>query len=74
MKMFTTALALGALIVAPDFVSSANAQRAQMDASRERALQECMAMNRKENHDPYGSTGGVQHHYRACMMNHGQFE
>ena len=74
MKTLMTALALGALVAAPTFVQSANAQRTQMDVSRERAIQECMAMNRKENHDPYGSTGGVQHHYRACMMNYGQFE
>jgi hypothetical protein len=74
MKTFMTALALGALVLAPAFAPSASAQRTQMDSSRERAMQECMAMNRKENHDPYGSTGGVQHHYRACMMNHGQFE
>lgn len=74
MKTLMAALTLGALIVAPAFVQPANAQRAQMDTARERAMQECMAMNRKENHDPYGSSGGVQHHYRACMMNRGQFE
>ena len=36
------------------------------------AIQECMAMNKKDLHDPYGSTGGVEHHYAACMATKGQ--
>jgi hypothetical protein len=71
MRMLMTALALGALIAAPAFVQSANAQRSNDDA-RARAMQECMAMNKKDSHDPYGSTGGVEHHYQACMANRGQ--
>jgi hypothetical protein len=75
MKMLTTALALGAFIAGAAFVQSADAQRSndRVDA-RTRAIQECMALNKKENHDPYSATGGVQHHYRACMAEHGQFE
>jgi hypothetical protein len=74
MKTLMTALALGALVAAPAFVQPASAQRTQMDGARERAIQECMAMNRTQNHDPYGGSGGAQHHYRACMMDRGQFE
>ena len=75
MRTFVTALALGALIAGPTFVLPADAQRSNngLDA-RERAIQDCMALNRKENHDPYSATGGVQHHYRACMMERGEFE
>jgi len=74
MKTLMTALTLGALIAAPAFVQPANAQRTQMDASRERALQECIAMNKNDSHDPYGASGGLQHNYRACMMNRGQYD
>jgi hypothetical protein len=71
MKMLTTALALGALSAGAAFVQSADAQ---LSDARTRAIQECMALNKKENHDPYSATGGVQHHYRACMAERGQFE
>jgi hypothetical protein len=72
-KTLMTVLALGTILAAPAFVRSANAQRAP-DVARERAIQECSAMNRRDSHDPYGATGGVQHNYRACMANHGQPE
>jgi hypothetical protein len=74
MKTLMTALTLVTLLTAPAFVQSANAQRPGngADAARERAIQECMAMNKKDSHDPYGSTGGVEHHYAACMATKGQ--
>ena len=74
MKTLMTALTLGALTFAPAFVQSANAQESDngQSATRARAIQECMAMNKRFNTDPYGSTGGVEHMYRACMANHGQ--
>jgi hypothetical protein len=68
MKTLMTALALSALVAAPAFVPSANAQTA-----RERAIQECMALNKKESHDPYSSTGGMEFHYQACMANRGHY-
>ena len=70
MKTLAMTLALAALVAAPTFVQSANA--APMTNERERAIQECMEMNKKNNTDPYGSTGSVQHMYRACMINKGQ--
>jgi hypothetical protein len=72
-KTLMTVLTLGALMATPAFVQSASAQRAP-DVARERAIQECSALNRRDSHDPYGATGGVQHNYRACMANHGQPE
>jgi hypothetical protein len=74
MKSLFAAAALATLIAAPAFVQSAYAQRANMDAARERAMQECIAMNKNDSHDPYGASGGLQHNYRACMMNRGQFD
>ena len=74
MNTLITALILGAFVAGAAFVQPASAQRTQMDAARERAIQECMAMNGKQNHDPYGGSGGAQHHYRACMMDRGQFQ
>jgi hypothetical protein len=75
MKNLMTALFLGALVAAPAFVPSANAQRMNgSESERARVMQECMAMNKRFNHDPYSATGGVQHHYRACMADHGQPE
>ncbi len=71
MKPLIAALALGTLI-APIFVQPANAQR--LDPARERAIQECMALQRRDSHDSFSPSGGVQHHYRACMMDRGQME
>jgi hypothetical protein len=71
MKTLMTVLTLGALVTA--FVPSASAQRAP-GMTREQAIQECSALNRRQSHDPYGATGGVQYHYRACMADHGQPE
>jgi hypothetical protein len=34
-------------------------------------IRECMEMNRKNNTDPFGRTGGKEHMYHACMANHG---
>ena len=46
MKPLIAALALGTLI-APIFVQPANAQR--LDPARERAIQECMALQRRDS-------------------------
>jgi hypothetical protein len=62
------ALAVGTIMAAQFFVQPLNAQR--LDPARERAIQECMTLDRRESHDPYGR--GLQHHYRACMAQHGQ--
>jgi hypothetical protein len=70
MKMLATSLAFGALVTSQAFVQFANTQA--MNDERARAIQECMEMNKKHNTDPYSSTGGVQHMYRACMANKGQ--
>jgi hypothetical protein len=71
-KLITVALAFGTLLAAT-FVQSANA--AQLNAVRESAIRECMALQNRDSHDPFGELrGGVQYHYRACMANHGQPE
>jgi hypothetical protein len=69
-KMLMTGIALGAVIAGPALVQPARAQ--QMTDERAKAIQECMAMNKKNNTDPYSSTGGVEHMYQACMANKGQ--
>jgi hypothetical protein len=65
-------LAFVAALVASSFIMPAQAQR--LDAARERALQECSALQRQDSHDPYDRGGGVMHNYRACMADHGQPE
>jgi len=72
MKTLIAALTLGTLLVAPAFVQAANAQRS--DTARERIIRECMAMQNRESHDGYEGSkgGGLQWHYQACMMEHGQ--
>ena len=58
---------------APAFAQSKNAQRSSNGLEvRTRMMQECMAMNKKSNTDPFGSAGGVEHMYQACMANKGQ--
>ena len=69
MKTFITALSAGILLAGSVNVQPANAQR--LDPARERAIQECSAMNKRYNNDPYSASGGVQHMYSACMTNHG---
>ena len=69
-----TALVLGALVAAPAFAPSANAQRLNARTPHGRGIQECMAVNKRRPNDPYSASGGVQHHYRACMADHGQPE
>ena len=68
MKTLITALTLSVL-TASAFVQSANAQR--FDSSRERAIQECMAMQKQYPTDPFGH-GGAEHQYHACMANKGR--
>jgi hypothetical protein len=72
MRKFIAALALVALIAAPAFVHSANAQR--LDPAREQAIRECMALRNHDPHDGYEGHkgGGLQWHYLACMADHGQ--
>jgi len=70
MKTLIAALALGTLVAAPAFLSSASAQA--VDGARERAIQECMVRQNKDSHDPYNRSGGVQFMYGACMAAHGQ--
>ena len=70
MKTLVTVVTLGALTAAPAFVQFANAQR--FDTARERAIQDCMAMQKKYPTDPYSSYGGAEHMYHACMANKGQ--
>jgi hypothetical protein len=65
-------LALASLIAVPAFMHSANAQQSNgRSTARERAIHECMAMNKRYNNDPYSATGGVQHMYQACMADRG---
>jgi hypothetical protein len=71
MKTLIAALTLGTL-AAPALVQSAIAQ--PIDSARGQAIQECMVLQKRYSHDTYSLTGGVQHHYRACMANHGQPE
>jgi hypothetical protein len=69
--LITVALTVGTLLTV--FTQSANA--AQLSPARESAIRECMALQNRESHDPFGELrGGVQFHYRACMANHGQPE
>jgi hypothetical protein len=71
-KLITVGLAFGTLLTAT-IVQSASA--APLDAARESAVRECMALQNRDSHDPFGELrGGVQFHYRACMANHGQSE
>jgi hypothetical protein len=66
------AVALGT-VLAPALIQSASAER--LDARRESAIRECMALQNRESHDPFDEIrGGVQFHYKACMANHGQPE
>jgi hypothetical protein len=73
-KTLIAALAVGAFFAAPALVPSANAQRA--DQAREQAIQECMALQKRDprDGDEGGKSGGFQWHYRACMTNRGQAE
>jgi hypothetical protein len=73
MKTLIAALTLGTLIAAPAFIQSANAEY-RLDPTRERAIQECMAMQNRDSHDGYEGKkgGGLQWNYQACMANHGQ--
>ena len=71
MKTVISALVLG-LIAAPAFVMTANAQA--VDSARQRALQDCSAMQSRDSHDVYDRRGGVMFNYQACMANHGQPE
>jgi hypothetical protein len=71
-KLITVALAFGTLLTAA-FVQSASAT--QLSPARESAIQECMALQNRNSHDPFGEIrGGVQFYYRACMANRGQPE
>ena len=74
MKTVIAALALGTLFTVPAFVQAANAQR--LDPARERAIRECMELQRNDPHDGDEGrrTGGFQWYYRVCMANHGQPE
>jgi hypothetical protein len=69
MKTLVVTLALGAL-VGPALVPSARAQH--IDAARERAIEECMARQNRDSHDPYDKRGGVQWTYLTCMAERGQ--
>ena len=68
-----TAPILGTLIAGPAFAQSANVP---IDAARERAIQQCMALQHRDPHDGYEGKkgGGLQWHYRTCMFEHGQPE
>jgi uncharacterized protein involved in copper resistance len=72
MKTLIAALTLGMLIAAPAFVQAASPQRG--DTAREQVIRECMALQNRESHDGYegNKSGGLQWHYQACMMEHGQ--
>jgi hypothetical protein len=72
MKTVIAALALGTLFTVPAFIQAANAQR--LDPGRERAIRECMEVQRNDPHDgdEGRKTGGILYHYRACMANRGQ--
>ncbi len=69
MKTLLTVVTLGALTAASAFVQAANAQR--FDPVRERAIRDCMTMQKQYPTDPYGY-GGAEHMYHACMTNKGQ--
>jgi hypothetical protein len=75
MKTLIAALTLGSLIAASGFVQSASAEY-QLSPTRERAIQECMALQNRSSHDGYeGNKGGGLHwYYRSCMADHGQPE
>ena len=64
--------ALVAALVGSSLIMPAQGQR--LDPARERALQECSALQRQDSHDPYDRRAGVMHNYRACMADHGQPE
>ena len=69
--LITVALTLGTLLTT--LAQSANA--APLSAARESAIRECMALQNRDSHDPFGELrGGVMYHYRACMADHGQPE
>jgi hypothetical protein len=74
MKTAIAALALGTLFTVPAFVQTANAQR--LDPARERAIRECMELQKNDPHDgdEGRKTGGFQWNNRACMANRGQPE
>ena len=77
MKMLVGTLAVGALIAASAFMQAADAQQFRKprpdDPERLRMIRECMEMNRKNNTDSFGRTGGKEHMYHACMANHGHY-
>jgi hypothetical protein len=71
-NLITVVLAFGTLVTAT-LVQSASA--AQLNTARDGAIRECMALQNRDSHDPFGELrGGVQFHYCACMANHGQPE
>jgi hypothetical protein len=65
MQALIIAGALGFLI-AQAFAQSTTTQRSRdgLDA-RARAIQECMALNKRNNTDPYGAAGGAEHMYKG---------
>jgi hypothetical protein len=67
-----TSLMLGTLVGSSAVVQSANAER--LDAAREQAISHCMLMQNRDSHDGYEGSkgGGLQWHYQACMVEHGQ--
>ena len=67
-------LTLGALLTAPNFVQTAEAQKP--NTAREQALRECNLMERGDTHDPYEGTktGSRQFVYKACMADHSAVE
>ena len=67
MKTLMMVLSLS-LLTATAFVPSANAQQ----SPRERAIKECTALDKQQNHDPWDSVSGPMYHYRACMAERGQ--
>ena len=60
MKTLIAALTLGSLIAASGFVQSASAEY-QLSPARERAIQECMALQNRSSHD------GYEGNKRACI-------
>lgn len=71
MKTLITALTLGALMAG---AASAQTGNHRIDHAREQAIQECMALQKRDSHDGYEGSrgGGLQWQYRACMVDHGQ--
>jgi hypothetical protein len=74
MKTRIAALIVGALVAAPAFVQFANAAPPSdhLDPGRERAIRECMAVQKKDPHQSWGNS--ELYYYRACMGDHGQPE